>query len=71
MKIELTAILILAALSSVLSQPSPIEVKFYPHPAYPIVAPKNMAWMARDPSEAQPGPYGGGSGGGALPWQRQ
>jgi hypothetical protein len=52
-----------SALSSVLSQPSPIEVKFYPHPAYPIVVPKNMAWMAQDPSEAQPGPSRGGSGG--------
>ncbi len=64
MKIELTAILILAALSSVLSQPSPMEVKFHPHPAYPIVAPKNMAWMAQDPSEASLQPGFSRSGGG-------
>ena len=52
-----------STLSSVLSQPSPIEVKFHPHPAYPIVAPKNMTWMAQDPSEAQPAGGPGGSGG--------
>jgi len=54
-----------SAPSSVLSQPSPMEVKFYPHPAYPIVVPKNMTWMAQDPSEAslQPGfSRGGGFG---------
>jgi hypothetical protein len=51
-----------SAPSSVLSQPSPMEVKFYPHPAYPIVVPKNMAWMAQDPSEASLQSSGGGFG---------